>query len=174
MLNIIVIRFLGYFADQTDNALNLDGDLGICGRLLWVLSGVILVLFFPFSLCYAIRVSVKNQNMTIAFECTYIYLHVTQIYASILEKKWRSNTDQEKEKKETHDSFIIYHNHIVPFSVYFFKLIFQVVQEYERAILFRLGRVVPGGPKGPGHYSFVVLLFYTHSRIFCSYRDFIK
>ncbi|XP_022328575.1 mechanosensory protein 2-like [Crassostrea virginica] len=67
-------------SDQTDNALNLDGDLGICGRLLWVLSGVILVLFFPFSLCYAIR----------------------------------------------------------------------VVQEYERAILFRLGRVVPGGPKGPG------------------------
>ncbi|XP_048773127.2 mechanosensory protein 2-like isoform X2 [Ostrea edulis] len=57
-----------------------DGDIGTCGYLLWGLSSFILVIFFPFSLCYAIR----------------------------------------------------------------------VVQEYERAILFRLGRVVQGGPKGPG------------------------
>ena len=27
---------------------------------------------------------------------------------------------------------------------------FQVVQEYERAVIFRLGRVVSGGAKGPG------------------------
>ena len=26
----------------------------------------------------------------------------------------------------------------------------QVVQEYERAVIFRLGRIVPGGAKGPG------------------------
>ena len=93
------------------------------------------------------------------------------MYSYIGKKMTWSNTDQEKEKeRETfiyyYDSFIIYHNHIVPFSVYF-QLIFQVVQEYERAILFRLGRVVPGGPKGPGHESFVVLLFYTRSRIIC-------
>lgn len=28
----------------------------------------------------------------------------------------------------------------------------QVVQEYERAVIFRLGRVLPGGAKGPGKY----------------------
>lgn len=28
--------------------------------------------------------------------------------------------------------------------------VFQVVQEYERAVIFRLGRVVSGGAKGPG------------------------
>ena len=28
----------------------------------------------------------------------------------------------------------------------------QVVQEYERAVIFRLGRIVPGGAKGPGEW----------------------
>ena len=27
---------------------------------------------------------------------------------------------------------------------------FQIVQEYERAVIFRLGRVLHGGAKGPG------------------------
>ena len=26
----------------------------------------------------------------------------------------------------------------------------QIVQEYERAVIFRLGRLLPGGAKGPG------------------------
>lgn len=29
---------------------------------------------------------------------------------------------------------------------------FQVVQEYERAVIFRLGRLLSGGAKGPGMY----------------------
>ena len=35
------------------------------------------------------------------------------------------------------------------------KLIFgdQVVQEYERAVIFRIGRLLPGGAKGPGLHS---------------------
>jgi hypothetical protein len=28
--------------------------------------------------------------------------------------------------------------------------LFQVVQEYERAVIFRLGRLMSGGAKGPG------------------------
>ena len=36
---------------------------------------------------------------------------------------------------------------------------FQVVQEYERAVIFRLGRCLPGGAKGPGmHYSLIFAL----------------
>lgn len=31
-----------------------------------------------------------------------------------------------------------------------FSLYLQIVQEYERAVIFRLGRVVSGGAKGPG------------------------
>ena len=30
----------------------------------------------------------------------------------------------------------------------------QVVQEYERAVIFRLGRLLPGGAKGPGKLCF--------------------
>lgn len=33
----------------------------------------------------------------------------------------------------------------IPATVYI-----QVVQEYERAVIFRLGRIVAGGAKGPG------------------------
>ena len=29
----------------------------------------------------------------------------------------------------------------------------QVVQEYERAVIFRLGRLLPGGAKGPGEIT---------------------
>ena len=29
-------------------------------------------------------------------------------------------------------------------------LIFQIVREYERAVIFRMGRLLPGGAKGPG------------------------
>ena len=29
-------------------------------------------------------------------------------------------------------------------------MVMQVVQEYERAVIFRLGRLRPGGAKGPG------------------------
>ncbi|KAL5012045.1 hypothetical protein ScPMuIL_010596 [Solemya velum] len=57
-----------------------DGDIGCCGYILMALSVFTLVIFFPFSLCCAIK----------------------------------------------------------------------IVQEYERAVIFRLGRVVSGGAKGPG------------------------
>jgi hypothetical protein len=35
-------------------------------------------------------------------------------------------------------------------STVFYLLLFQVVQEFERAVIFRLGRCTPGGAKGPG------------------------
>ncbi len=38
----------------------------------------------------------------------------------------------------------------VPFSLF---LCIKVVQEYERAVIFRLGRLVAGGAKGPGRLS---------------------
>ncbi|XP_052093465.1 band 7 protein AAEL010189-like [Mytilus californianus] len=63
---------------QKDNG----GDLGACGYVLYALSIILVVLFFPFSLCFTIK----------------------------------------------------------------------IVQEYERAVIFRLGRVVSGGAKGPGMF----------------------
>lgn len=33
--------------------------------------------------------------------------------------------------------------------------LFQVVQEYERAVIFRLGRLVKGGSKGPGIFFII-------------------
>lgn len=41
----------------------------------------------------------------------------------------------------------------MPFSL---LVCFKVVQEYERAVIFRLGRLVQGGAKGPGRYSNVL------------------
>ena len=38
-----------------------------------------------------------------------------------------------------------------------FKTI-QVVQEYERAVIFRLGRLLAGGSRGPGKYIVIVCI----------------
>lgn len=37
----------------------------------------------------------------------------------------------------------------MPFSLF---VCFKVVQEYERAVIFRLGRLLSGGAKGPGEF----------------------
>ena len=40
----------------------------------------------------------------------------------------------------------------------------QVVQEYERAVIFRLGRLLPGGAKGPGIF-FVLPCIESYERV---------
>ena len=37
----------------------------------------------------------------------------------------------------------------------------QVVQEYERAVIFRLGRLLNGGAKGPGMLILILMLMQT-------------
>ena len=55
----------------------------------------------------------------------------------------------------------------------------QVVKEYERAVIFRLGRLRKGGAKGPGIFfivpcidrcSTVLLIIDRDKRLFCSHR----
>ena len=41
---------------------------------------------------------------------------------------------------------------------FIFAIILKVVQEYERAVMFRLGRILPGGARGPGK-PHILLLF---------------
>ena len=43
----------------------------------------------------------------------------------------------------------------MPFSLFF---IVKVVQEYERAVFFRLGRLVTGGARGPGVFFVIPCL----------------
>ena len=43
----------------------------------------------------------------------------------------------------------------LPFSLFF---IVKVVQEYERAVIFRLGRLVTGGARGPGVFFVIPCL----------------
>ena len=43
----------------------------------------------------------------------------------------------------------------LPFSLFF---IVKVVQEYERAVIFRLGRLLSGGAKGPGVFFVIPCL----------------
>jgi len=48
----------------------------------------------------------------------------------------------------------------------------QVVQEYERAVIFRLGRIARGGAKGPGKNWTIYWLLYIRplgSWKYCSY-----
>lgn len=35
-------------------------------------------------------------------------------------------------------------------KLYFILFVLKVVQEYERAVIFRVGRLLSGGSKGPG------------------------
>ncbi|KOB66992.1 Uncharacterized protein OBRU01_20441 [Operophtera brumata] len=49
----------------------------------------------------------------------------------------------------------------MPFSLF---ICFKVVQEYERAVIFRLGRLVSGGAKGPGIF-FILPCIDTYARV---------
>ena len=49
----------------------------------------------------------------------------------------------------------------LPFSLFFS---IKVVQEYERAVMFRLGRLVAGGARGPGIF-FVIPCIDTYSKV---------
>ena len=42
--------------------------------------------------------------------------------------------------------------------------VFQIVQEYERAVIFRLGRILPGGAKGPGLF-FILPCIDTYRKV---------
>lgn len=49
----------------------------------------------------------------------------------------------------------------LPFSLCFSL---KVVQEYERAVIFRLGRLLPGGAKGPGIF-FIIPCIDTYRKV---------
>ena len=42
------------------------------------------------------------------------------------------------------------HNSTMMMTILIIMIILKVVQEYERAVIFRLGRLLNGGAKGPG------------------------
>ena len=50
------------------------------------------------------------------------------------------------------------------FLFYFSLFIIQVVQEYERAVIFRLGRLRAGGAKGPGLF-FIMPCIDTYKKV---------
>jgi regulator of protease activity HflC (stomatin/prohibitin superfamily) len=41
----------------------------------------------------------------------------------------------------------------------------KVVQEYERAVIFRLGRLLPGGARGPGNVLKTLKNVFKHEKI---------
>ena len=49
----------------------------------------------------------------------------------------------------------------MPLSLFF---CIKVVQEYERAVIFRLGRLVTGGARGPGIF-FIIPCIDTYSKV---------
>jgi len=50
---------------------------------------------------------------------------------------------------------------------------FQIVQEYERAVIFRLGRVTAGGAKGPGGLFIAVQSKYLHMHLYIWYNVYL-
>lgn len=49
----------------------------------------------------------------------------------------------------------------------FFFFFLKVVQEYERAVIFRLGRLMQGGAKGPGIFLCVPIHLHTNNSFSC-------
>ena len=52
----------------------------------------------------------------------------------------------------------------VPFFIFFSPSFLKVVQEYERAVVFRLGRLRSGGAKGPGLF-FIMPCVDTYKKV---------
>ena len=50
----------------------------------------------------------------------------------------------------------------------------KVVQEYERAVIFRLGRLLSGGSRGPGKMSLEYLEWYQYIQISTEILDISK
>ena len=44
------------------------------------------------------------------------------------------------------------------FKILIFVIFKQIVQEYERAVIFRLGRLLPGGARGPGKIKMKLIM----------------
>lgn len=65
----------------------------------------------------------------------------------------RSLTEWNRTLKKSYSGFFIYSKEITFLNFKLFLHRHQVVQEYERAVIFRLGRLMTGGAKGPGKVS---------------------
>jgi erythrocyte band 7 integral membrane protein len=48
-------------------------------------------------------------------------------------------------------------------------LCIKIVQEYERAVIFRLGRLLPGGARGPGLFLVNPCKFYTKNVLYVTF-----
>ena len=55
-----------------------------------------------------------------------------------------------RELNMLHNSTMMIMILIIVIIMIIIKIILKVVQEYERAVIFRLGRLLNGGAKGPG------------------------
>lgn len=61
---------------------------------------------------------------------------------------------------------LIYENNVLVVLINLLYVSLQVVQEYERAVIFRLGRLLSGGAKGPGKQTFAIVF----TRTGCSFK----
>lgn len=101
---VIILILTPSIHDQTIGACVADEPVGCCAQFLTILSIFLIIITFPLSLLYTIKVCMVVTCYT------YSMLIVTHV---------------------------------------------QVVQEYQRAVIFRLGRIVRGGARGPGIFFII-------------------
>ncbi|XP_011291115.3 band 7 protein AGAP004871-like [Musca domestica] len=86
--------------------------------------------------------------------------------SSLASHKMMDEDVHEKEKSSTCSTLLIFLSVALiiltlPFSLF---VCFKVVQEYERAVIFRLGRLMSGGAKGPGIF-FILPCIDSYARV---------
>ena len=106
-----------------------SGSRGCCDYVLTVLSILLFICTLPLSLFFTLKVRSQNEKpsdpVNSRLPCMTLIDKMLRIFFST---KFYS----------------------VLISYLFLTKKNQIVQEYERAVIFRLGRLLPGGAKGPG------------------------
>lgn len=107
-----VLHFSIHLAERT-------GSLGCIGWILVILSGILVIILFPITIWFCVKVSEVNNRRAAS-------------------------------KRNTKDATSCVTCVGVTCSVVFYL---QIVQEYERAVIFRLGRITDRKAKGPGIHA---------------------
>ncbi|KAI8431155.1 hypothetical protein MSG28_001200 [Choristoneura fumiferana] len=109
----------------------------------------------------------KDRQQTIQYNLMTLLYTKNNPFAMNLEKgrPTPTNDDNESESK-TCGKLLVALSWVVviltmPISLF---VCFKVVQEYERAVIFRLGRLLPGGAKGPGIF-FILPCIDVYTRV---------
>ena len=131
-----------------------EASIGLCGQLLLLAAYLFILLTFPFSLLVCIKVVLTFPSSLLV--CMKVGNAVTSTLISSLIKTEGLISKDISDILTCTMSYLNDNNEPPSVSVIAGGFIVcppQVIQEYERAVIFRLGRIAKGGARGPGMYQ---------------------